>query len=138
MDSNLDNMSIADALNIVSEQVIAKLALPSWVYRLPIKRSDTSATSKQFANPEFDTLRFHQYTLYRRFKRIDVAYKKVADVINTLLAQKIEEVSAEGYDVQSEKGDVFTRLVHAHVNGEGSAKLTLDRDELVSLSVRIL
>ena len=41
MDSDLDNMSMAEALNVVSEQVIAKLALPSWVYRLPIKRSDT-------------------------------------------------------------------------------------------------
>ena len=42
MDSDPNNMSMAEALNVVSEQVIAKLALPSWVYRLPIKRSDTS------------------------------------------------------------------------------------------------
>ena len=40
MDSDPNNMSMAEALNVVSEQVIAKLALPSWVYRLPIKRSD--------------------------------------------------------------------------------------------------
>lgn len=76
--------------------------------------------------------------MHCRFKRIDAAYKQVAAVIDTLITQKIEEVSADGYDVQSEKGDVFTRLVHAHVNGEGSAKLTLDRDELVSFGVLFL
>lgn len=148
MDSDLNNMSIAEALNVVSEQVIAKLALPSWVYRLPIKRSN--AFTKLLRN-DLLTLNYisgvsimiirvsrTSYTLHCRFKRIDAAYKQVAAVIDTLITQKIEEVSADGYDVQSEKGDVFTRLVHAHVNGEGSAKLTLDRNELVSFGVLFL
>lgn len=45
-----------------------------------------------------------------------------------LIDRKKIEINTSGYDPEAQKGDIFTKLVEAHVD---VGKLGLNRDELV-------
>ncbi|KAI0338633.1 cytochrome P450 [Trametopsis cervina] len=93
-------MGFPEALSIVSDTAIARLVLPSWAYSLPIKS----------------------------LRRLDLAWRTVESFLQDLVVQKKAEVNATGYDPDSQRGDIFTRLVEAH--GE-RGKLSLSSSEVI-------
>ncbi|CAL1711138.1 unnamed protein product [Somion occarium] len=79
------DLSFGQALKIVSETNIHRLALPTWAYRLPIES----------------------------LHRMDHAWKSLAVQMDDLVILRKEELNAEELNGGQSRGDLFSRLVGA-------------------------
>ncbi|KAI0339034.1 cytochrome P450 [Trametopsis cervina] len=82
-------MGLPEALERVSESLLLRLALPAWVYRLPV----------------------------RRLRRIDTAWRTTRRTLELLVADKRASTIDDG--TAATQADVLTRLVQALDDGEG-------------------
>ncbi|EJD08595.1 cytochrome P450 [Fomitiporia mediterranea MF3/22] len=98
------SMSLQEALQITSEYNLSRLAAPRWVWKLPFKKI-------QYIESAHRTL--------GTFMKNQVALRK----------QEIRQEMAENGRLESERSDVFSRLVLA--NESEAEKLPLDEEELI-------
>ncbi|KAJ7138466.1 cytochrome P450 [Mycena crocata] len=78
-------MPLEEALSIVSESSIARLVIPRWMYKLPIKR----------------------------FRDIETAYTDLAGLMKTLIESRREELATEDTGDANTRKDVFRLMIRA-------------------------
>ncbi|KAJ7772411.1 cytochrome P450 [Mycena metata] len=92
---NAIQMTLSEAIGIVSRSTIARLVTPRWVYRLPI----------------------------RRLRNIETAWKRVDAELKHLVASRRAEMASAKERTASERKDVF-RLVIRASDGEGTLSMS--------------
>ncbi|KAJ7030519.1 cytochrome P450 [Mycena alexandri] len=88
-------MTLSEAIGIVSRSTIARLVTPRWVYRLPI----------------------------RRLRNIETAWKRVDAELKHLVASPRAEMASAKERTASERKDVFRLMIRAS-NGEGTLSMS--------------
>lgn len=119
-------MTVERGFGVISETIIPRLAIPFWLYKLPIK---------QFSNQIiFNPGQFYLFILQSRIRRIDQAWKLLAVFMHKSIQFRGEQI-ADDPKLINESRDIFTRLVAAN---DEKAKYYLDESEVVSKRVVIL
>ncbi|KAJ7760008.1 cytochrome P450 [Mycena metata] len=88
-------MTLSEAIGIVSRSTIARLVTPRWVYRLPI----------------------------RRLRNIETAWKRVDAELKHLVASRRAEMASAKERAESEKKDVFRLMLRAS-DGQGTLSMS--------------
>ena len=105
-----------DDLCTVASTTIARIAIPSWAYKLPIRRCDVSLRD------------FSRVLTITRLHEMDKAWKRLATFMDELIVRRSQEISSSSVEAKTQGGDVFTRLVAAL---DEDAKDGLDHQEVV-------
>ncbi|KAJ7085560.1 cytochrome P450 [Mycena epipterygia] len=88
-------MTLSEAIRIVSRSTIARLVTPRWVYRLPI----------------------------RSLRNIETAWKKVDAELKHLVASRRAEMASAKERTESERKDVFRLMIRAS-DGQGTLSMS--------------
>ncbi|KAJ7439724.1 cytochrome P450 [Mycena galericulata] len=101
-------MTFGESLSIVSRSAITRLALPGWVYKLPI----------------------------RKIKSLDQAWKTLRSFMHSFVDTRRTELNGMSGE-EGHRGDIFSRLVAA-MDKDADSKLGLEEQEVIGNTFTLL
>lgn len=114
-------MAFPEALRVVSETIVPRMVLPSWAYKLPVKRSAEDLYLRSISS---------FCLLSSSLRRIGDAWSIVASFISASIdTRRNDQMDGADLDDASLPGDILNRLVASNL---GTQKYSLSEQEVVN------